>query len=477
MNRVYYPKAIAVLNVLLFDYGDTKKKQEFHLSVAPTRVSININSYTEADTFSMSSRFEDLPFDPRLVRAIQVTIGVIDLKSLRKFDLKDFNKNHDSVIFTGFADRHTIKWDESERIVSFEGRDFTSYFIDTPYRGKKPAINRPVKDVIQDLIKQIPGAENIKVEDRSGSAIKSVAKSLPGWDLVNGKKSTDGQFEYTSPNRTYWDVIVSLCESAALICYIELDKLVLTSPRILYSSSNKKRSISLIYGENLSDLSFYRNLGRKKKFNLILRSFDVHSQKNIEVLIPRDSEKSWSRAMNINKNHQMVRFLDSNGVAQAKPAPFYSFSFKSKSKDELIQIGQKTFEEFVRQQLEGECATREMRINDETGAEFDLSKIKVGTPVALEIRQEDVKYILRQGPDGRQISSGQRISYLIRRGWKREAAQTLIDAVGDGLGRLRPLFYTREAQIEMNEDGFSIRIGFVNFIQISDNEDGSLKSG
>ena len=411
------------------------------------------------------------------MRAIRVTIGILDLKRLKKFSVQAFKENSDSVIFVGFADRHTIRLDESERIVSFEGRDYTSIFIDTPYLGKGVNLKRPVKEVIEDLIKQVPGEHNIEVLDRSGMAIKSVAKSLPGWSLSTGRDSTDGEFEYTSTNKNYWDVIVSLCQAAALICYIELDKLVLTTPRILYSKTSKKPTIPFIYGENLSDFSFYRNLGRKKKFNIALHSFDYHSKRDTVVYIPRDAEKSWAKEMNINKTHQMVRFLDGFGVARTKTAPFYSFSFNNKSRNELIQIGQKTFEEFVRQQLEGECSTREMKINDTTGIEFDLTKIKVGTPVLLEIRQEDVKYIMRQGPDGQRISDGQRMAYLIRKGWKIEAAKLLIESVAEGAGRLRPLFYTREAQIEMNSDGFFLRIGFVNFIQLSDFEDGRLRSG
>ena len=48
---VYYPKAVAILNVLLYDYGDERKKREFQFALTPVMVSININPYTEADTF------------------------------------------------------------------------------------------------------------------------------------------------------------------------------------------------------------------------------------------------------------------------------------------------------------------------------------------------------------------------------------------------------------------------------------------
>lgn len=474
---LYYPKAIAQLDVSLFDYGNTSQREEFHFAVVPVHCLVTVNAYNLADTFSMTVRFEDVPIDPRLLRAIRVKIGIIDLKGLKNFTFKDFKDNEDAVIFTGFADTHSIKFDESERVISFEGRDYTSFFIDTPYTAKKVPKARPLRSIIEDLIKQIPGAEKIQVEDRTGGAIQSVAKSLPSWDLLTGKKSTDGQFEYYSQNRTYWDVIVSLCEAAGVIGYIELDKFILTSPRILYGQGSVKKTLSFIYGQNIMELSFFRNLGRKKKFNLALRSFDIHSGKEVLVYIPRDAEDSWVKAMNVSKANQTIKHIGVDGVAVSKPAPFFSFAYASRTKEELVRVGQKIFEEFVRQQLEGELTTREMKANDTDGLEFDLTKIKVGTPVLIEVAMEDIKHIMRISYKGEKITDGQRTSYLIRRGWPRVAAQQMIEAIAKGSGRLRPLFYTREAQIEMAEDGFALRVGFVNFIQISTEFQGSLVNG
>ena len=150
-------------------------------------------------------------------------------------------------------------------------------------------------------------------------------------------------------------------------------------------------------------LEFHRNLGRKRKFNLLLRSFNIRTNKRIEVSIPRDCEVSWAKSMNIDKAIQKVKELDTQGKPQSRNAPAYTFLFKDKTKEELVEIGQKLFEEFIRQQLEGSCETHEMKINDQNGVEFDLTQIKTGTPIVLEISNEDVKNIQRTSPGGDKI--------------------------------------------------------------------------
>ena len=224
---------------------------------------------------------------------------------------------------------------------------------------------------------------------------------MPTFNLVSGEKTSDGQYQYVDKNESYWDVIVALCQAAALICYIELDKLVITNPRILYQGGiQNKRTLQFIYGNNLSSLEFHRNLGKKKKFNVLLKTFNVRENKRIQVSIPRDATDAWARATNIDKAVQKVKDLDSQGVAKSRNAPAHTFIFNNKTKEELVSLGESIYEQIVRQQLEGRCETNEMVIGDDQGLEFDITKIKNGTPVKIEMVQGDVANILRVGGDG-----------------------------------------------------------------------------
>ena len=114
-------------------------------------------------------------------------------------------------------------------------------------------------------------------------------------------------------------------------------------------------------------LELFRNLGKKRKFNILLKSFNARENKRIQVSIPKDAEASWAGAMNIDKAVQKVKELNAQGVAETRTAPAFTILFNNKTKEELIDIGQKTFEEFVRQQLEGSCETHEMVVNDDMG--------------------------------------------------------------------------------------------------------------
>ena len=488
---IYYPKAVVGLDIITHDYGVEGTPEKISTVIVPVRCTVNVNTYTQADTFNVVMRFEDFPFDPRLIRSLHATIAILDLKGLKNIQVKDLRNIRENAVITGFADTHSISLDQTERTITFAGRDYTSVFIDTKFdnaaledangkRLRKIDLNKPLVSVLEDVMSNVPSRGEIKIEDRTKGAVPNVRVATAGnYDLVNGKTSTDGNFFYVNQNQTYWDVIVSLCEAVGVICYIELDKMVLNLPRILYQGQTlaTKRIVPFIYGNNLMRLDFHRNLSRKKRFNLVLRSWNIRTAQPTEVSIPRDASTEWAKSINVDKSVQMIKELDPSGVPISKPAPAFSFSYYNLNKEELIRIGEKTFEEIIRQQVEGSFETREMRVNDTEGAEFDLTQLRVGTPVQIEITAKDLQYITRKSLEGDNISDGRRKDYLIRRGYRPETAQALIDTVAKSTGKIRPTFYLKEAQIEMGGDGFSVRGDFVNYIHLGTKEGGRIVSG
>ena len=489
-RKVYYPKAIAKLGVLLHNYGQGEQSKAYIHTVIPESVVVNKNSYQQADDFSLTLRFEDLPFDPRLARSILVNIAIMDIKSLSGFTDKDFYSN---LLFRGFADSHNVTLESQQRIVTFEGRDYTALFIDAPFdnaslpddtgeRKTTISLNRPVKTIVQDLISNLPAVKNIKIRDETnGKQLSNFGSAVPAYDLVNGLKSTSGDFNHINPNRTYWDAVVSLCEAAGMICYIDLDELVLTTPRILElggPSGNKKPTIQMIYGHNITSLNFHKNLGKKRKFNIVVRSFDPVTEKALVVTIPRDATSEWSNAMDIPKKLVKVAELDTNGIKVERDAPFFTFyALQTHTTEGLVDIGEKIFTEFMRQQLEGSLETHDMTtVSHELGkkpVEYDITKIKTGTPVKIEILLDDIQNLLRFNSKGEKISNEKRqnemkkkFNYLKRKGYDQRVSSLIVRALAAGSGKLRPTFYTREATFRMDSRGFTMRIGFVNFVQI-----------
>ena len=485
--QIYYPKCVCTAKAILSDYGfEIKQPKEFNFE--PVSANVEINSYSEADTFSVNARFEDIPFDPRLIRSMSITVSIFDQRKLPINPVRDKNIIIKQAMIIGFVDTHSIALDSSGRIVSFSGRDYTSIFIETKFdnadisdqeskKRRKISLNRPLTDILQDLLKNVPGSGDIQIEDRTSGSVQNFNLAAgSSYSLVNGATSQQGNVEYVRPNETYWDVITSLCEAAGVICYIELDRLVITNPRILFQKEGftSKKTIPFIYGTNIENLEFHKNLGRRKRFNLILRSLNTRTSETTSVSIPKDATQAWATQTNIEKAVQKVSSLDDRGNQITKPAPSFLFRFTNRTKEDLIKIGEKIFEEFVRQQIEGKLTTREMRVTDSDGVEFDLTQLKTGIPVQVEIVQEDIQYITRKSQDGSDISNAKRLAYLIRRGYERRTAEALIDAVSKTSGKLRPTFYLRTASFNMTSSGFSLDIGFVNFVVLADRSLGKI---
>ena len=487
MSRVFYPRAVCQLDLLLNNYGQPNYNKEFHTLIIPTNVHINRNAYNEADTFSMTIRQEDFSVYPEIIKSVRVRIAIIDNRNLDS--LKDKPLSVEDIVFTGFADTSQVMFDESERVVTLNGRDYTSVFIDTVFdnasledaAGKRTRVidlNRPVVDIIKDLISNVPAAgDGIRIRNEIGeAALKKFAQAVPNYRLTTGKETTDGLYTSVNPNKTYWDTIVSLCEAAGIIVYMDLDELVLTSPRILYSSPtiNSKQTLQFLYGKNLSSLEFSKNLGRRKKFNVKVRSFNVRKGIETVVVIPRDGRKSWAKDVGVDTSLQKISELDTNGVKRERTAPVFTFTEeRNKTRDQLIDRGQQIFEEFVRQELSGSCETYDMRVDDDNGVEFDLVKIKTGTPIRIEILLEDVQNLMRFTTSGDRVSEGKRVEefnkkvgYLIRRGYPAGVASDFVKAMSFATSKVRPLFYTRAAEISMSASGFSLRIDFVNYIAV-----------
>ena len=479
---VYYPKCLCVAKMVLADFG-ANIQQPQPVSFQPVSAAVRINSYVEADTFSVTARYEDFPFDPRLIRSMLITISIFNSKDIST------EKAEKVAIMAGFADAHNISLDASARTVQFDGRDYTSLFIDTRFdnanlnddegrRLRKIKLARPLVSILEDLKSNVAGAEKIQIEDRTQGAVQNFTRASGGnYDLVNGQKSQYGQVEYVQPNETYWDVISSICEAAGVICYIELDKLVLTTPRILYQSEgfSSKKAVPFIYGKNIERLEFHKNLSKKKRFNVVVRSLNRRTSETTSLSIPRDATAGWIQATNVEKAVQQVLSLDSTGAQVKKPAPAFVFRFIDKTKEELVSLGEGIFEQFVRQQLEGSMVTREMTIND--GTEIDLTQLKIGTPILIEMAQKDMQYINRKSPEGENISDAQRVAYLLRRGYNPETAAILVQALAAITGKIKPTFYMRGCELAMHSDGFQLTVDFINFVVLGERTSQGVKSG
>jgi len=383
-----------------------------------------------------------------------VTVHIQDMRQLYKgkgikFDSLNLIKpTKENTIFQGFADEESISFDDTSRRVSFEGRDFTSLLIDTPFAGKALAVTSPLDKLVEDLVTNVPTTKNLKIINRTGEPLPSLSKVVPDYNPLAAQRSS-------RKNESIWDVVQDLVGKAGLIAYIELDSLIITKPRVLYKDTKSRQ---FIYGKTLKSLNFKRKLGRQKGFNIAVRALNIEDSELLLAKIPEEATPEFAQSIGIKAEPVTITKLGSDNKAITEIAPFLTFRVADvKSKDRLIEIGQGIFEEIGRQQIEGSLSTKDMCVNEDV-VEFDLTKIRTGTPVRVEFDIQDMEAMKRL------TSAGAKEAYLLRQCYPPQVAR----AMSLSLGKFDTRFYTKSVQFMMTEaDGFSLELEFINFIELT----------
>jgi len=476
----FYPQAVCTLRVRwesLDNETNTALNKISIIKCLAKSVTVTLNDYTEADIFSCEFDYQNFPFDPRCIRALGITIHMddrtkifkgselytiepLDISPLLEEDKSDKEKKS-NIVFQGFADEESIDLDETDRVVRIEGRDFTGLLIDLPWNGKVLDVNKPIGPLIDEILKQNPSTEKIDVYskvsiDTTGADLPVLKSYAPNLSNMAGNKNS-------RKNKSYWDMIKTIVGEAGLICYIEIDRLVINRPRNLYAGS---KTYNFIYGKNIQSLSFSRKLGRQKGINILVRAINQNKKDNpvIKVEIPKEANSDWLKELNLPKNasgtyEQVIKELDKDGKPTEKVAPYLPFNVSNiENKELLIEKGQSIWEEIGRQQIDGELKTKDMRYIGRENEEFNMLKIRNGTPIELSINQGDMKGLEDQ------TSVAKKTQFLVERGYDREVA----NAFATTFKKFGTKFYTKSVEFTINkDDGFSMKLEFLNFIEVT----------
>lgn len=464
----YYPQAAMTLRIVFEDFRldtdagpPTILGNEYVLHITPKRLSVKINDYTQADTFSCEIDYRNFPFDPRSIRALGVTIFIQDMGHLvdGMTGKRDRIEPSDgltpgkpsNVVFQGFADEESISLNDSARTISFEGRDFTSLLIDMKWDRESIDLFKPVSVVIQKILRDNKSTENIWIDNKVTGILPNIGSYAPDYKPLAAKRNN-------RKNESYWDVIQHVIGLAGLVAYIQIDKLVITKPRVLYK---KDRAKQFIYGKNIKSLNFKRKLGRMKGLNVKVMS--LIDKKVLKIDIPKQADKDWLKAMGLKAADLTVVKIKSNGEKENVKAPFSVHRLPHINDDDhLRDVGQGIFEEIGRQQIEGDLETNDMSVCEgKTGVptSFDITKMRNGTPIDISIEGEHLKGIRKID------SNADRQKYLIDKKYPPLVAA----ALAESLGKFATPFYTKAITFDFDTtSGFKMRLDFINFIELSD---------
>jgi prophage tail gpP-like protein len=451
---ISYPQAAVVLRVIWEDFKTNKPELQdvYTMEVLPKRVSVSLNNYKEADTFEVELDYRIFPLDPRFVRSCQITIHIENMEKLVDSNGKavrikprapSSGASHNTVLM-GFVDTSNIDFNDTTKTILMKGRDFTSLYADIPWGGKAVSLSKPVDKVIEDIISQLKTTGDIKVDNRTGiSPLPILANIAPDLGELAGTRGAKRK-------ESVWDVVQEIAAKAALIAYIELDKLVLTIPQVL---RDPNKAVNFIFGHNLKSLQFERKLGRSKGFNVRVRSIVG------KTVLVADIPKEAISLDVAGKENTVKKQTSKGGKIQdgEEAAPYYTFAVSGvASKDALIKIGENIYEEMSRQEIEGKFETHDMESFDNYRNVIDLSKLRNGAAVAIDVSPQDMKAMRRLS------ASSERLKYLLQRGYTRQVASV----IANNFGKFATPFYAKDINMEFSiENGWRLHVDFINRIE------------
>ena len=458
---LYYPQVAISLRVIWEDFGSGSEvlQNVTVMQVACRNAMVEINDYTEADSFKARIDYKAFPFDPRCMRACGIAVYMEDRKGLfrQNNSLKIIEPNEDNIIFQGFADESGLEFDDETRSVVLEGRDFTSLFIDVKRFDTSPiSLAKPIDQIIQELINEQESAQEITVENRTGEDLPVLSKLAPDLNPFTSVKNQKRK-------ETYWDIMQSILQRVGLIGFIEIDKFVITKPRNIYE---KKEIKQFIYGRNLKDLRFKRKLGRAKNYNIRLVSANLLKKTVLEARIPRDAITPRFIA-DFGNSEITIPQLDKDGkkIEPPRVADYITFPVPNiNDKETLITMAEDVYEEMSRQQIEGSLMTFEMEIPEEVESETNFgtvpvkfSRIRNGTAIKIYLSQDEIAKISSTS------TWSEKRNFLIARGYPLKIAE----AFAESLNRINTAFYVKNVTYEIDqENGFQMNLDFINFIDL-----------
>lgn len=496
----YYPQAAVKLIVIWETFDNVQEEAQQRaleseairnpaaFEVQAKSVTVDINDYTQADTFALTIDYNQFPFDPRTMRSVQVTIAMEDMRSRERIRIRDKLGDRDSnIVFIGFADTQEISFDDRMREVYLEGRDYTGLLLDT----SRILVDK--RNAAGDIIgvKRAPrlrlAGKRVDIAFNSLLREKLAFRGLSVEVRLGGQKTPNlGKDGNKINNASYWHIIEKYISNIGLIAYMEVDKLVITNPRNLFAT-DQQRLVQMVYGANLSKLAFNRYIGRQKTFNIRVTSRQRGSKTILRTEMPKDAVTARFKNLFGVKDEQTGAFKatayqervpTANGTTQ-KVDPEYQY-FTVTAVDNINQlkiIAEKLYENVSRQHLEGYLQTKEMRFIETKGIEeserfislvragresevsrerIAFSNLRIGTALQVIFDQVDMNAINTMS------EREARLQYLLSRGYSNQVASTLADA----LTKLSYRFFTIAVSYTLSEsEGFKLNVDFINYVE------------
>jgi hypothetical protein len=315
---VYYPRCYASLSVLFDDFGSDDDNAPHIVNLPLRSATVHLNNYKEADTFAIDFDARELPFVPGLIRNAGVQIWLFQTDGYAVEAASYARK--ENIVIAGLVDRPSMRYNSDGKTFHMEGRDYTALLIGKAWDPKRRIpVGDSLVDTVQALVDEACGV-GINLHSRvltvqfvgeqfddvpprlgvSSAAIlhgkvktkpvketvvhKTVKKRPPKVGEGRGKSKKRG-IPAAHADSTFWDVIYRLCVHHGFICYVKLDKVIISTPQTLDGEAEEE-ILRVAYGRNLASLEVDRAMGKEAVPRIVAASYDPKSRKTIEASWP-----------------------------------------------------------------------------------------------------------------------------------------------------------------------------------------------
>lgn len=456
MPGIFYPRHVLRIAAVLEDFGGgtTTVAEAVEWNVIPRTARLDRNDIHTADTLSVTLDFREFPFDPRLVRAASVVYyaGNTDGGAL--------SLDESTIRFMGVVDTPESSLSGDAQTVTMECRDYTAVLLGERARpAMAVALDRPMDQVIADLLATLPGewARTIRPVIQGPDGM-----SIP-WPIVPGHGRRNARLQ-VDPKDTLWSLIRSTVEALGFVCFVDLDRLVVSTSRTLGADGQLRADASrvhVVFGRELMDLRLKRTMTNKTK-PVALRQYNPTTGETTTSEWPTSAERARPSGGRRGRPSVVVRRAGGATITHDDADQAEEFAVTgTRSSEELSAHAQSIYRQRARYELEGSFTTHDPVLPQVRGTrgnpapDFDVWAIHTATTLYADIGEQAGIAFDSEAP------RADRERALVAKGYPAEVASALVTSWAQ-LSRVSLPFIVRKASLSLDgESGFRAEVDFM----------------
>ena len=415
------------------------------VNVVPRSANVTKPGYRDAGTFDLELGFHELPFDPRLFKACQVRVffgtvtpedfgrgvtqerarvGTTNLRVIRPSIIQGLDAqghpNYDKLAIWGDADKLKLTGGDNPTL-TIEGRDLRAIFIGSPMRKGvlgKLDLTQPIDSVVRQILASHPLGAQMEIAVLASEWPGGVVPS-PGAEGnltkvhlgANGKAKNGPPPSQQEAKLNYWQAIYQYCFLVGAVPYFQGVRLLIRPAPALYDLRDRANFTTtktpfaaglprkapngqpfairkLVYGHNVKELSFERNLRGPERPRVIeVVCLDTSSgqrgrAKLLRAYYPEDVAKQLAKK-HANKESPSGHLAEN----EVQRIPVYGV----RSVEQLKQMAKAIFETTARYEVSGEFASKDLASYGGDNDDPDLVRLEVGDPVEVSVAPHGYK--------------------------------------------------------------------------------------